>query len=128
MKQLKKVKLSSLKSGPIRHSTLPKDLVDRIARIRDTLNEFQDPSSSLEEWLEDFKRDVHPEKEVRIWEQIASFFEVFRSTRVLSHEASKEAVAVLLGWSVGVATSSTKHLTKQDVRELLAGARGQTLN
>ena len=62
--------LSELTPGPIRHETLDAGLLARIAAIHEALHDVL--PGTLAEWVDDFRRDMHPEIEVEIWEQIVA--------------------------------------------------------
>jgi len=71
--QIKKVKISELKFGPIRHEKLPDGFIVRIQKYKERLKEAD--TISLEETVSNFQRDLHPENELRIWEAIADRYE-----------------------------------------------------
>lgn len=71
---IKKIKISDLKSGPIRQTVLPKDFIVRVQKIKEVLKEVE--TSSLEEIISNFQRDLHPEKELLIWEAIANSYKI----------------------------------------------------
>lgn len=62
------VSMSDIHPGPIRHETLPKELLLRIRLIHGMLGSAL--SLSLEEMIDLFKRDVHPEHEILIGDTI----------------------------------------------------------
>ena len=68
--EIKKVRRKDLKEGPIRHHDLPATLLVRIQNIWFSTHDVV--SVSLEKTIENFQRDLHPEKEVEIWERIIS--------------------------------------------------------
>lgn len=59
-------------SGPVRHETLPYFLLERIKRFKQVLAEVE--MTTLEEAVDNFSRDAHPEREVEIWERIAGLY------------------------------------------------------
>lgn len=61
--------LIRLEKGPIRHDALPPPLVERIERLADVFDEVL--PGHIGEWVDDFRRDVHPEHEVALWERLA---------------------------------------------------------
>lgn len=65
--------LDTSQPGPIRHESLPPELVERIKKIQALLAEV-DPTP-LDKVIEDFRRDLHPEREVAIWEKIAADYQ-----------------------------------------------------
>ena len=63
---------TAIHPGPIRHETLPKALLLRIRLIHGVLGGAF--SLSLDEMIDGFKRDAHPEDEIRVWETICVAF------------------------------------------------------
>ncbi|HZP04053.1 MAG TPA: toll/interleukin-1 receptor domain-containing protein [Terracidiphilus sp.] len=56
-----------IKSGPIRHNDLSSELVGRIRLIRASLLGIH--THSMSAWLDGFKRDADPSREVAVWER-----------------------------------------------------------
>lgn len=71
----KKIKVSDIQPGPVRHLVLPAALVDRIRAYKQILGDA-DPTS-LDRAIDNFKRDANPERELEIWERIASIYQAF---------------------------------------------------
>ena len=61
-----KVDPREVQQGPIRHETLPDELISRVRLIRAALLSVY--PNSMEFWLDGFKRDVHPDQEIMWWE------------------------------------------------------------
>lgn len=117
-----------LKPGPIQHAKLSDDQMKRIERVQNIFNEV-DPSP-LDKWVEDFRRDINPENELKIWENMASVFATFTASRDLSLDAKKEVFQVVLMRSGAPDTEVTKHLklkvlTEGDAKEVMALFAGQ---
>lgn len=93
-KPARKVELSDLEAGSIRHSTLPPTLFTRIENIARVFAEVD--SQPVKDWVKDFQRDGNPEKEVAIWEILAGVYATFTKDRKLTVEAKKEAFNLLL--------------------------------
>ncbi len=55
------------------HDSLSEDLVRRIKRLHPIISEVL--PWSLDEWVNGFHYDMHPEREVRIWERMLKKFE-----------------------------------------------------
>jgi hypothetical protein len=68
----KKVKLSDLKFSPVRQETLPEDFIKRVIEYKKILKEVD--TITLEETIDCFQRDMDPEKELFIWENIAEIY------------------------------------------------------
>lgn len=65
--------------GPPDRSKLTDDQVARIRAFKDTLGDL-DPSS-LEDTLDNFSRDLRPEREIQVWERIAANLAALMQTR-----------------------------------------------
>ncbi|MGG1611451.1 toll/interleukin-1 receptor domain-containing protein [Paenibacillus phoenicis] len=57
---------------PVRHAKLPKQLINRIKLVHHLFKDFYD--ITLEQTIDNFKHDTNPEREVSIWEAIASTY------------------------------------------------------
>jgi len=68
--------------------------MERIYKLRDTFAEVE--HSSIEKWVDNFKRDANPDKELAIWEKIADGYTRYCSKRLLSIEAKKDVFQLLL--------------------------------
>lgn len=64
--------LRQFMSGPIIHEVLSEDFVERVKAFKDILAEVE--TIPLENTLNSFRRDHHPEKELAIWEKIAKTY------------------------------------------------------
>jgi hypothetical protein len=85
---------ASLKPGPIRPQGLSPKQMERIYKLRDTLAEVE--HSPIDKWVDNFKRDANPDKELAIWEKIADGYTRYCSKRRLSIEAKKDVFQLLL--------------------------------
>lgn len=95
----------------------------RVRQLQRTFREVD--SSPIEKWVDDFKRDVDPEKELRIWESMATAFEAFTGTRNSTIEMKREVFQVVLMRSGSAEDDVLKRLklkilTKEDAREIMA--------
>lgn len=70
---LKKIPVEKLQKGPYQHELLAGSLVARIKAYKAILHEVE--PTTLEEAMDDFLRDVHPEREIAIWEKIAESYQ-----------------------------------------------------
>jgi hypothetical protein len=86
--------LASLKPGPINHQGLSPKQMERIYKLRDTFAEVE--RSPVEKWVDNFKRDANPDKELAVWERIAKGYTRYCSERLLSMEAKKDVFQLLL--------------------------------
>ena len=117
-----RLNIDDLQPGPIRHDKLDPELVDRIKVFSPIVADLY--PQTLEQWIDGFRRDLNPESEVAIWENIANALATFDHERNLTIDARREAFALLLqrsGASDEEVLSGVElaHLTSEDARRLL---------
>jgi hypothetical protein len=115
---------SQLYKGPIRHLVLSDEFIDRVKRFKGTLADVD--GTSLEQTIDNFQRDTHPEEELAIWERIANTYQLFLSHNPTTDLAIKnEVFAVLLGASMGADDwSNIKKLNSDQINHLVLNYRG----
>ena len=115
---------SQLYKGPIRQLALSDEFIDRVKRFKGTLADVD--GTSLEETIDNFKRDTHPEEELAIWERIANAYQLFLSHNPTTDLAiKKEIFAVLLAASMGADDwSNIKKLNSDQINRLVLNYRG----
>lgn len=70
---LKAWESGTIRPGPIRHPTLPPELLKEIQRLWYSVGKAAyGGNGTLEEWELGFMRDVHPEREILVWRRIES--------------------------------------------------------
>jgi hypothetical protein len=95
------LRLSDIQFGPIRHPVLPDDFIERIKAFKKILGDID--SVSIEQTIDNFKRDADPQSELIIWERIASTFQMYLSHNPTTDSAiRKRILAVLLSASMGI--------------------------
>ena len=107
------VDLDSIQRGPVRHESLTPEQVARITILQKTFAETD--SSSLETWIDNFKRDANPDREITVWERVAKAYRSYCSGRELSIEAKKEVHRIALFRSM---MSEDEVLKRRELREL----------
>lgn len=70
--QTRAVNASDLKRGPRRREQLPEDLRDKAERLFQRVGRFL---MTQDEWNEGFLHDMHPDRELAIWQSIADVCE-----------------------------------------------------
>lgn len=113
-----------ISQGPVVHTELSMEQVSRITRLQKTFADV-DPTP-LTKWIEDFSRDQNPDREIAIWEGMATPYEKFLTNHTLTLQGKKEAFQVVMlrsGTSAEETMSRVKleFLTKDQAREILAG-------
>jgi len=96
--------------------------MERIYKLRNTLAEVE--NSSIEKWVDNFKRDANPDKELAVWERIADGYTRYCSKRLLSIEAKKDVFQLLLLRSMASEQEVLNHvklktLTVDEAKETL---------
>lgn len=100
MEEVKKVSLNQIETGPIRHRELSEELISRIRLIRAALLGVY--PHSMNHWLDGFKRDAHPDKEVLRWEHIAAcYLEYISTTKGITKEQCGHVFTIILGLCSG---------------------------
>lgn len=85
---------ASVRPGPLQHEQLTSPQMERIKKLQQTFSEV-DPSR-LEKWVEDFKRDRDPEREIRIYEGMAAAYAAYCTGRTLTLPAKKDVYEVVI--------------------------------
>jgi hypothetical protein len=113
---------ASLTHGPTKRDGLSSKQMERIYKLRDALAEVE--RSPIEKWVDNFKRDVNPDKELAVWERIADGYTRYCSKRPLSIEAKKDVFQLLLLRSMASEQEVLNHvklktLTVDEAKETL---------
>src|SRR5512145_179227 len=87
-------KLASLKPGQLSCQELSPRQMERIHKLRDALAEVE--RSPIEKWVDNFKRDADPDRELAVWEKIADGYTRYCSKRPLSIGAKEDVFQLLL--------------------------------
>jgi hypothetical protein len=95
----------------------------RIKTLQQTFAEVDE--SPLDEWIDNFKRDADPNREIMIWERIAEAYTRYCSQHPLTIEAKKEVHSMLLIRSMVSEEEALKQikpklLTIADAKEIMS--------
>ena len=74
-RELSAEEIQNLKPGPVRHGQLSPDLTERARSLYARVGHLMYPT--FEQWELGFCRDTHPEREIAVWEVIASTFDAY---------------------------------------------------
>ena len=102
----------SLRPGPIRHETLPPELLDRIKTVFDRIGPYLD--TTLEEFEIGFLRDMHPESEVAVWCRITTAWLAYHEKHLGDETLSDDEERKLLGALIAISTG-VEDMTKLNV-------------
>ncbi|HVX13067.1 MAG TPA: hypothetical protein VHC22_17925 [Pirellulales bacterium] len=104
MGEMREIKLSEIRPGPVRHDGLPPELLEPIKDTYDTVGRYV--QNTLEEWELGFMRDMHPEREVAVWCFIASVWRAYHKEHLngetLSDDEERSLIGALTAISTGV--------------------------
>jgi len=120
--QTQKVNAAELKPNEIQHEQLSEEQLRRIKKLHETFAEVD--SSSLEKWIDNFKRDVNPDSEIAVWERIANAYTNYCSRRGLTLESKDDVFQALLLRSMtsdeeAVKTLKLKALSADEARKIM---------
>jgi accessory colonization factor AcfC len=110
--------------GPVVHDTLNSDQLEKVKKIQRVLEEVN--PSTLEETIDDFKQDQHPDGEIESWLAMANAYEKFTSQhKALDINKKTEAYRLILMRSMeneanAKAEIGLKYLTDKEVREIFS--------
>ena len=102
---------------------MTEDQTSRVQSIQKIFSEV-DPSP-IEKWMEDFKRDANPERELAMWEGMATAYATYTASNSLTLGGKKEVFQVVLSRSGAPDDEVLKHLdlkilTETDARKIMA--------
>ena len=85
---------NSIQQSQILHDSLTTSQINNIEYLYNTFKEV-DPTSQ-EKWIEDFKRDQDPDREIEIWMMMAKAYKSYCQKREINLDVKKEVLKVLL--------------------------------
>lgn len=120
---IERIKTADIKPGPVRHDTLSPEQKDRIRKIQTALADAD--HSSLENWIEDFRRDEDPDREIAVYEAIAQAYTTFVATHARTLAQKQDALGLLLERSGNTEAETLKNyqrkvLTVDEAKNLLS--------
>lgn len=121
MSQPEHVDPKQLRPGPIRHGSLPPEMLERIKAVYDLVGQYL--NTTLEQFEIGFMRDMHPEDEVALWCSITAawlaYHKEFLNNEALPDEEEKKLLAALIAISAGVEDVSKLGVPAEVGRKLL---------
>ncbi|MGY8771607.1 MAG: hypothetical protein ACKVH8_24590 [Pirellulales bacterium] len=119
---------TDIQLSPTMHDSLPEDLITRIKKVHATFADVDE--SSLDKWIDDFKRDLDPESNIRIWEDMVVAYDSFCKNQDLQLETREEVFKVVLLRSMMpdndvLSRLELEHITIDDVKSILAAYPGK---
>ena len=104
MSEPEKVDPRQLRPGPIRHGSLPPELLEHIKAVYDLIGPYI--GMTLEQFEVGFMRDMHPECEVGLWIRITkawlAYHEDYLGNETLPNEEERKLLGALTAISTGI--------------------------
>jgi hypothetical protein len=118
-----RIKTEDIEVGPLRRDSLTPQQVDRLRAIRAALAEVD--KNPLEKWIDAFRRDADPDREISIYEAIAQAYQTFCAVRPRTASQKQDAYGLLIERSGttdddALRNYKLKALTPSNARELLS--------
>lgn len=120
---IQRIDPKTVKPGPVRHETLTPQQTERLRKLQIALAEVDD--TPLAKWIDDFRYDADPDREIAVFEAIAQAYQTFCTARPRTLAQKQDAFALLLDRS-GTTDEDTlknhklKILTLQEAKEALS--------
>ncbi|MFN7289881.1 MAG: hypothetical protein ACK5YR_09105 [Pirellula sp.] len=110
--------------GPVQRDSLTDEQTERIKVLQQTFVEID--GQTIDQWIDSFKRDLNPDKELAIWERMARAYTAFCHSRELSLDEKKEAYKIVLLRSMAspedvLARIELKLISKIDAEIIMSG-------
>lgn len=105
------IELSKIKFGPPAHDELPFNLVSRVRLIRAALLGVH--THSMQHWIDGFRGDSHPSREIRIWEHVAACYLEYTAMTDLSSAQCNSVFGILFSFSCCVPEEDVRDKAKE---------------
>lgn len=114
---------NTIEQGPVLRETLTDKQLEEITYLYETFKEVD--TTPKEKWIDDFKRDLNPDKEIKIWMMMANAYNSFCDDKSIPLTTKKEAFKLVLVRSSLPENEVLKqlkleHLTKDEATSILA--------
>ena len=96
---------SELRPGPIRHASLPPELLEYIEAVYDMIGPYL--NTTLEQFEIGFMRDMHPAREVAVWCSITAAWIAYHDKHLGGQLLPDEDETKLIGALVAISTGVT---------------------
>jgi hypothetical protein len=120
---IERIKTQQIEAGPVRHAALTSQQIARIQKLQASLADVD--NSPIEKWLDDFKRDENPDREIAVFEAITQAYQTFCSAQQRTLPQKREAYGLLLERSGttdedALRNYQLKTLSVNDAKEVLS--------
>lgn len=114
---------NDLQQGPIQRDSLTPKQIERISALQKVFVEID--GKSVEEWADNFKRDLNPDNELAIWERMAKSYTRYCRSHELTLDGKSEVYKIVLLRSMAspddvLSRLQLTTLSKEDALEVMA--------
>jgi hypothetical protein len=92
--RIERLKTDEIQMGSVRRETLTGQQIERLRKLQVALAEVDD--SPIERWIDDFRYDANPDREIGVFEAVAEAYQAFCSARPRDLAQKKDAFGLLL--------------------------------
>ena len=85
---------NEIQPGPVQRDSLTDSQMERVRALQKVFVEVD--GQSVDQWVDNFKRDLNPDRELAIWEKMCSAYSAYCDDRDLNIDAKKEVYKVVL--------------------------------
>ncbi len=104
---------NKIRLNEVVHDTLTSEQIEKITKIHSTFAEVD--TTSLENVIADFRRDLNPDSEIDIWLQMANAYESYMSGKNRTLEQKKEIYKLVLSRSMMSSEEVLKNLELKEI-------------
>ena len=115
---------NEIQPGPVQRDSLTDSQMQRVRALQKVFVEVD--GQSVDQWVDNFKRDLDPDRELAIWEKMCSAYSAYCDDRDLSVDAKKEVYKVVLLRSMASEADVLQRLelsvlSQDDAKEIMKG-------
>ena len=106
---------AKIQQGPIRRDSLSEDQVSKIMDIHKVMGKYD--GQPIEKWIDDFKRDMNPDREIAIWQAMARAMVDVENRPGYCDEKKKESYKIVLMSSMAPYEQAKDHMKISGISE-----------
>ena len=115
---------NEIQPGPVQRDSLTDSQMERVRALQKVFMEVD--GKSVDQWVDNFKRDLDPDRELAIWAKMCSAYSAYCDDRDLSVDAKKDVYKVVLLRSMASEADVLQRLelsvlSQDDAKEIMKG-------
>jgi len=112
---IKWVDSPDLQVGPIRRESFSDEQVDQIREIHKIMGKYD--GQTIEKWVDDFRRDMNPDREIAIWQSMAKAMSDVEKRSGHNDVKNKESYKIVLMSSMAPYEQAKDHMMINGIPE-----------